>query len=148
VKSIVYLSEAKVEFSEDDLSDLVTLASSKNRLCGITGYLCFSRGRFIQYLEGSSNAVNEMMESIRRDPRHELIYETEIPEIRHRVFDTWWMRHITKDELNAFQLEHCIEQNLLYIKSNFFFKDKCREYIRENIRTISSIYRAQKKGFL
>ena len=60
-------------------------------------------------------------------------------EIKDRIFSFWFMKYITNDELLNFNLEHCIEQNLLYIKNNFPHKERCREFIWKHVKTISKI---------
>ena len=139
MKGLVYLSEAAIDFSIPDLKALTKIASTKNKLKNITGYLCFSNGRFLQYIEGSENSVNELFERIKEDARHKIIYEVESTGMERRIIPYWSMRHITTLELQKFNLERYIEQNLLYIKNNYSHKDRCRAFIWDHIRLISKI---------
>ena len=55
----------------------------------MTGALVFTERLFAQYLEGSEEALDILMESIRRDPRHRdvaIVYREAIPA---RRFETW-----------------------------------------------------------
>jgi hypothetical protein len=139
MKSIVYLSDASVDFSETDLVALAEHAAATNYQLDVTGYLCFSRNRFLQYLEGEAETVDALLSSIRKDPRHKFIYEIELNDIDQRVFDHWSMRYITADELQRFHLEHYIELNLLYIKNNFPDKERCRDYVWKHVKTIANV---------
>jgi hypothetical protein len=89
--SLTYYSHAAPEITEHDLVGLLRNAREHNAACGITGMLAFSRGRFIQTLEGSPEHVHEVMEAIAQDPRHYDVNVIEPKEITHRQYAGWSM---------------------------------------------------------
>ncbi|MGH1591417.1 BLUF domain-containing protein [Methylobacterium phyllosphaerae] len=67
--SLLYVSRRTC--SDDDVRNIVETSQSRNAQLHITGALVASRNRFAQILEGPRAGVDELMESIRRDPRDE-----------------------------------------------------------------------------
>ncbi len=67
---ITYLSSATRSMSQDDLEDILRTARENNARLGITGMLLYGNKTFIQILEGEESVVNELVKSIKRDPRH------------------------------------------------------------------------------
>ena len=67
---LVYRSRAVASFDDAELVELLEAARAKNQRLGITGLLLFSKGAFIQLLEGDERAVMGLYEVLERDPRH------------------------------------------------------------------------------
>jgi hypothetical protein len=67
---IVYVSTAAVAFSEEELRHLLRAARSNNEASGVTGMLVYSRGQFLQALEGESGPVISTFDRISADVRH------------------------------------------------------------------------------
>lgn len=67
---IVYVSTAIEPFSEDSLRELLKVARSNNVAAGVTGMLIYSRGQFLQALEGEPAAVIGTFDRITADRRH------------------------------------------------------------------------------
>lgn len=88
---LVYVSSAAVEFSADDLRELLAKARVKNAERGITGMLLYHDGNFIQAIEGEADAVQALHAEIQRDGRHRgMIVLSQMP-IERRQFDGWAM---------------------------------------------------------
>lgn len=90
---LIYESKATDALLENNvLNDLVTLASERNSVSGITGLLVVSGTNILQALEGPTRFVNQLYNKIVADDRHtdiELIsYET----IDSALFYDWTMR--------------------------------------------------------
>ncbi len=95
--ALLYASIAKTKFDREKLSSLCEQSAASNLKLNVTGYLYYRDGRFFQYLEGEKNAVTNLMDRIREDPRHkvtQIIYDDCI--VRRR-FPTWSMRYIHLD---------------------------------------------------
>src|SRR5271165_222470 len=77
--------------SSGELMKILRVARSRNRAAGVTGALLFNADRFVQVIEGSKTAVDEIFASIQRDPRHShiTVFMTEDKSERH--FETWSM---------------------------------------------------------
>ncbi len=70
LSSLVYESQAVIPLSEPDLKLLIDSAEARNRKEGITGLLVYDEGRFLQWLEGPSPALERVWKSISQDRRH------------------------------------------------------------------------------
>ena len=68
---IVYTSEATVDFSSEDLRQLLAVARAKNKVGLITGMLVFCDNQFLQVLEGSMADVVRTYDRIATDLRHD-----------------------------------------------------------------------------
>lgn len=95
---IVYISEAVAGFSEVDLVKLVNRAFSRNQARGITGVMCYRKGRFIQCLEGPDRAVIPLYANIMQDNRHGNVVTTVIKPVSARLFPDWSMGLVTRLE--------------------------------------------------
>jgi hypothetical protein len=82
LSSLVYQSRAVVPLPEPDLQRLVASAQARNRRELVTGLLIYDQGHFMQWLEGPTEGVSRVWESIRDDRRHTavtLLAESTIP---------------------------------------------------------------------
>lgn len=85
-------SRAVVPPTESELNHLRRQAETRNRAESITGLLVYDQGRFFQWLEGPSEALSRVFESIRSDPRHCQVEVTREQYIPRRHFGNWHMR--------------------------------------------------------
>ena len=94
--TLCYRSKASRLPNSDDLANLLSLARSRNKAAGVTGMLVHEGGRFFQWLEGPSEALDDLWTSIRRDDRHgeiELLGEGVTP---IRLFSEWDLRFLSR----------------------------------------------------
>jgi hypothetical protein len=110
--SLAYISRATQQFDEQALVDLAKHAAEKNRRLAVTGYLYFRNGIFFQYLEGVSATVQELMDAITADPRHEVLNTVHLGESPDRRFRDWSMRYVTPSEIAMVRLEDVLESVL------------------------------------
>lgn len=89
--SLVYTSEARTPFTDDQLSELLAQARDANEAAGITGILLYRGGRFVQFLEGPEGAVRRLMSTIADDPRHEKVRLLIDGHPETRQFPAWTM---------------------------------------------------------
>ena len=92
MKAIFYYSKACVPFHDQDFKNLELNASTNNKQIGVSGYLCFYKGYFFQYIEGEDNTVTELMSQIKEDRRHSIIKIMETENIGIRRFPSWDMK--------------------------------------------------------
>ncbi len=111
---LVYLSRANMEFDEARLKELENHAAQRNAGLGVTGYLFFFDGKFVQYIEGLPSVVADLMTRIRRDDRHAVIYELN-DSIDRRRFPAWDMRLIRRKSFMSF--EHLLTDHLSFANS-------------------------------
>ncbi|KAA1248096.1 BLUF domain-containing protein [Aquimarina sp. RZ0] len=108
IKGIVYVSKAIVDFNSDDLKKLETFASDCNKQFGITGYLYFEKGFFLQYIEGDDAVVDVLMNNIKQDTRHTVLSYKNTTDIISRKFPAWYMRKLTKSSLIQINMENVL----------------------------------------
>lgn len=89
--SLLYASTSLVPpgDAEAEVDALVAVSRARNATMNVTGCLIFGGGRFAQILEGEQAAVEDLMRSILRDPRHTDIAVLEQRTIAARRFAGW-----------------------------------------------------------
>lgn len=75
------------------IESIVETSMARNRTLDVTGALIATEGRFAQVLEGPAAALDDLMVSIRRDPRHTDLIVTFDEHIRERRFGGWSMAY-------------------------------------------------------
>lgn len=89
---LVYTSVQTRPFSQQDLNKLLLKSRMRNVEAGLTGLLLFSKGTFLQVLEGGAAAVETTFEKILQDDRHTGISIIERDEtLENRKFGQWAM---------------------------------------------------------
>jgi hypothetical protein len=89
--SVTYTSLARLDLQETDLEDIHRTAREQNALDGITGLLVFNGTHFLQIIEGSENAIQDLIERLRKDPRHTGFEIRDRRKIDARSFPDWSM---------------------------------------------------------
>lgn len=111
--SKIYVSAAHRSFDDWALKELAEFSAHMNAKFGITGYLVYLDGRFVQYFEGAKSPVEQLMSNIRNDERHEILQETGEAHLVTRRFPTWFMRWLHHEELAQVKLERDLATLLL-----------------------------------
>lgn len=89
--SIVYVSIATQEMSEEDLKKILKVGRANNKEADITGMLLYRDGFFIQAIEGEEAQVDTLYNKVIQDSRHTnhlLIYRRPIEK---RIFSEHMM---------------------------------------------------------
>src|SRR3954470_9486115 len=94
LKTLTYTSRARLDLSAQDLVDIHESARHLNALDGVTGLLAFDGTRFLQIVEGSEDAIDDLVERLRRDPRHSAIEIRDERFVETRSFPNWSMELI------------------------------------------------------
>jgi hypothetical protein len=92
---VVYSSRSLV--SRRGLERLVNHAQASNQVLKVTGVLAHWDDRFVQILEGPSNVVTGLVQTIREDPRHENFMLLCSKPISERRFGQWLMASLELD---------------------------------------------------
>ncbi len=95
--SLVYVSNASYEMSDNDLLDILETARKFNKIRKITGLLLYRDGFFIQVLEGDFDQIGELFEHIRQDRRHTCVIKLYHQPIEARKFSQWAMGFASPD---------------------------------------------------
>jgi hypothetical protein len=103
LKTVTYTSRARLDLGEEDLSQIHEQARHCNALDGITGLLAFDGARFLQIVEGSEDAVDDLIERLRRDERHTAFEIRDERAVDARSFPEWKMElvRVSAGYLNA-----------------------------------------------
>ncbi len=96
---LIYASKISNNFDHNDIANVLETARKNNAKLSVTGLLCFSKGTFLQCLEGSRSNVNRTYRGILNDPRHEDIIMLDYKEIQEREFTEWSMGYIPDSSL-------------------------------------------------
>ena len=80
------------------LRGLERSARARNRREGVTGLAVYEDGRFFQWLEGPTEALDRVWSSIRHDRRHTDIADFTVCSTPARMFDGWDMRLAVRGE--------------------------------------------------
>lgn len=86
---LIYLSQATRPLSTKALTGLVDHARQANARQYLTGALVYSKGRFIQLLEGELAVLEAAYARIRQDPRHQQLYQVAHQPSADRCFAEW-----------------------------------------------------------
>lgn len=98
---LIYTSYATGTVTPEMLEDILATSIARNAHAGITGFLHYESGRFLQCLEGASDALDDLMTRIGRDPRHRDIDVRGPIEVEARRFSDWAMG-LTDDSVFTF----------------------------------------------
>lgn len=93
--SLLYVSEASddVQDGSEPIEPIVEVSLERNSTLDVTGALVFTNRNFAQVLEGRREAVEELMLSINRDPRHRDVDVIVVEDIERRRFPDWNMAY-------------------------------------------------------
>lgn len=115
MRGIVYVSRAAATFDDSALTELAAQASERNAELGVTGYLYFERDRFVQYIEGNTEQVTDLMSRIEKDSRHEVLHQIRTDDVEKRRFPSWGMKKLVRSNLVEIRLEHLLTDHLLFL---------------------------------
>lgn len=88
-----YMSQSREPFSQEQLDEMLVKARENNDRLGVTGVLIYNKGVFLQLLEGSEEAVQEIFQKICLDPRHHHIQNFFENYTKQRMFENWSMAY-------------------------------------------------------
>jgi hypothetical protein len=91
LKSLAYTSLARLDLADSDLHEIHREARQLNALDGISGLLVFDGARFLQIVEGAPEAIDSLVERLRRDTRHAAFEIRDERRVGERSFPDWSM---------------------------------------------------------
>ncbi len=111
ITSLTYTSLARLDLGASDLEDIHRAARELNALDGITGLLVFNGTHFLQIVEGSREAIEELLERLRRDPRHTGLEVRDQHRVAQRSFPDWSME-LVRVKAGYFEAKDTIAERL------------------------------------
>lgn len=91
---IVYCSELVKHIGSEEINDILAVSRENNAKQAVSGVLLFNSDYFLQCLEGSRAAVNDIYCRICRDQRHHNAQLLAYGEISQRLFSAWSMAYV------------------------------------------------------
>lgn len=103
---VVYCSRASEGVDGPVVDSIISASHRHNPARGITGLLVFGSGIFFQWVEGPRDGVQELMEILRNDPRHQdMVTLAETEEVRERLFPDWSMELVNAADIREVLLD-------------------------------------------
>jgi hypothetical protein len=112
LKSLTYTSLASIDLEAADLEAIHRTARELNALEGITGLLIFNGTHFLQVVEGAPDAIDDLVERLRRDPRHSSVEIRDEHEVEQRSFPDWSME-LVRVSASYFEAKETLSERLL-----------------------------------
>jgi len=91
LKSLTYTSLARLDLDSADLEAIHRTAREFNALDGVTGLLIYNGTHFLQIIEGAGPAIDDLLDRLRRDPRHSAVQVRDERTVEQRSFPDWSM---------------------------------------------------------
>jgi hypothetical protein len=89
--STIYVSSASRPLDKDEMLQILRASRRNNEKMGVSGMLLHRDGNFMQVLEGPQEAVNQLIATIKDDPRHHGFLSLWAKPITERRFAEWSM---------------------------------------------------------
>jgi hypothetical protein len=124
---LLYCSQAKSDFSEEVLKEILLTSRKNNRAADITGVLVHGGGMFMQVLEGPEQIVLRTYMKILDDKRHTDSRIIHITPIKDRLFENWTMG-VVKAEPLTFEHVAKLRANRLESVNADAFSQVMREF--------------------
>ncbi len=102
---ITYISHATEPMPAEQLIALLQQCLKNNVNNGVTGLLLYGNETFLQALEGDEKAVDDLVEKIKKDPRHINIQFLHRRTIERRQYSEWSMgfKRVSDNELQQIE---------------------------------------------
>ncbi|MEO7652000.1 MAG: BLUF domain-containing protein [Bryobacteraceae bacterium] len=96
---LIYTSSATRLLTADELQGIHSDAMEGNARRGVTGFLLYRGGNFMQLLEGEEQTVRALFERIMADGRHKDVYVIKEGTRPDRIFRKWAMGFVDMDKM-------------------------------------------------
>jgi hypothetical protein len=120
LKSLAYTSLARLDLTGGDIEAIHRTARDVNAIEGITGLLIFNGTHFLQIVEGAPQAIDDLVERLRADPRHSGMEIRDERGIAERSFPDWSME--------------LVRASASYFEAKDTVSDRLPETISEHVR--------------
>lgn len=97
---LIYVSRLSPECDAESLKKILDASRTNNEKIGVTGILCRDHHYFLQCLEGSRPAVNQLYATIMGDERHRDVVILQYREISRREFAAWNMAFVSGTQVD------------------------------------------------
>lgn len=101
MEQIVYTSTASEGVSAAEVFAIIASSARNNPQRDVTGFLVFAGDAFLQFVEGPSAQLDELLGVLKRDPRHRDIAILSRSAVSARTFPGWRMHRFDAASGNA-----------------------------------------------
>ncbi|MBF0229933.1 MAG: EAL domain-containing protein [Desulfamplus sp.] len=101
VYTVIYVSKASEAITDDELKQILNFARKNNSELGITGFLIYNKGYFLQLLEGRQDSIDELLGKIVDDQRHNDVRIVLRTFNERRLFSDWTMGYWNMKETGS-----------------------------------------------
>lgn len=98
---LIYISTARSQLSTVELGGILRASRRNNAAVGVTGLLVVGGRRFLQALEGPTDAVTQTYDRIKADTRHFAAVTLDSRPISQRDFPDWAMGYQPSNSLRG-----------------------------------------------
>ena len=107
--NLAYISKSSIKGTQaeiqEQIREILSAAQRNNPIKNITGALLYSGGYFCQVIEGPSETIEELFETIQMDPRHGDVTVLNFETIESRRFNEWAMAFAGIEDNMRFDIE-------------------------------------------
>ena len=143
LQGLVFASEALATLNQERVRQLAECAAQRHAELGVTGHAYFHDGRLIEYIEGSPEAIDQIIAALESDQSFTLRHIVRSETLPARRFETWELDACADDELMDLRLEHVLEALLQNFASSLFGPEPTQAAIW---RLVDAIARRQAKA--
>ena len=111
LKSLAYTSLARLDLTGGDIEAIHRAARDVNAIEAITGLLIFNGTHFLQIVEGAPQAIDDLVERLRGDPRHSGMEIRDERDIDERSFPDWSME-LVRASASYFEAKDTVSDRL------------------------------------
>jgi diguanylate cyclase (GGDEF)-like protein/PAS domain S-box-containing protein len=101
VYTVIYVSKASESITDDELKQILNFARKNNSELGVTGFLIYNKGYFLQLLEGRQDSIDELLGKIVDDQRHNDVRIVLRTFNERRLFSDWTMGYWNMKETGS-----------------------------------------------
>jgi len=139
---ISYISAATEPMSTQALLGLLQSCRENNASQGVTGMLLYGNATFLQVLEGEERTIDDLIERIRKDPRHTDLQILHRATIERRQYSDWSMgfKRVSDKELRQVEgLRDFAEKDFnpeYLVQHNAIVQDLMNHFRKERFKNI------------
>ena len=93
LKFVSYMSSQTQVMTKQNVEDFLFKIREKNKRIAITGILLLIQGKFVQYIEGPAEEIDDIYNVIKKDRRHNNMVLLDSGNVDERQFKNWSMAY-------------------------------------------------------
>lgn len=140
IKAILYLSKETDGLSEKAVEGIYLHSKQANKKRNISGFLCYKNGFFLQYIEGTEAAIDEVFTKIQMDPRHTVLINIADNTLESCRFENWSMHFVKKARIDELEVSCSLYEQLQMLKGYSSVPKKISNMLWQNVGVVSKYH--------